>query len=117
MNRLKALALSLSVFAMLIFSGGTAQAAAGDWGYTTGANMRACGSTSPYAWQAPDGCVNSWLGYVDAGWRQVYCWRDGYWANGTNRWFKIRGNTRLGWISASTLPVQPSVPWCSSWNL
>lgn len=103
--------------AALAISGAPAHAAAGDYGYTTGANMHLCGSAAPYPWQSPDGCVNGTIGYVGASWRPVYCWRDGYYAGGTNRWFKIQGNTRRGWISASTMPVQPSVPWCSNWNL
>lgn len=109
----------LMVFVIPLLVNQPAQAAAGDLSYVlNGTNVRVCGSTD-LVW-----CGSSWNGIrgtvVGSQWDQTWCWRDGGWALGTNRWFKVTALTdvgwRTGWVIAAQVPVQATVPWCSSWQ-
>jgi hypothetical protein len=81
--------------------GSTAHAAAGDWGYTTGGNVRACAGWCAIVWVA------------SPGWLRVWCWRDGAWTAGSPRWFLVGRDGQFGgYMHASLVPVQPSVPRC-----
>lgn len=102
----------------LVTGGASAHAAPGDYSYVLDAtNVRSCGST-----YAPCGIMGSVYGNQ---WDQTWCWRDGDWALGTNRWFKVTAFVkvnptthayRTGWVSAALVPRQATVPYCSSWS-
>jgi surface antigen len=79
-----------------------AHAASGDVGYIASATVRSCPDTRCGA------TVQSVAGYVP-----VWCWRDAGSFNGTVRWFRVTVNSAKGWVSASQMPQQPVVPYCS----
>lgn len=70
-------------------------------------NVRACASTS---------CAS--LGITAYGqYATMYCWEDGGWALGTNRWFYMRVYTtavtwKSGFINAGGVPTQAKVGHC-----
>jgi len=45
---------------------------------------------------------------------QTWCWRDGGSYNGTPRWFRVSYSGQNGWVSASQMNPQPTVPYCSN---
>ncbi|MBA3825083.1 MAG: hypothetical protein H0X24_14455 [Ktedonobacterales bacterium] len=52
---------------------------------------------------------------VPAGtWVPTWCWRDGGSYNGTPRWFRIHYGGQDGWVSASQMSSQPTVPYCNN---
>jgi hypothetical protein len=64
--------------------------------------------------QAPvysDVWQNGYRGWVSGGVVMV-CWKDGSWANGTNRWFSIYTPSLSGFVSANLVSQQNSVPPC-----
>lgn len=87
-----------------------AQAASGDYSWVYGGyNVRACASTS--------GCpVLGMVAYSQ--WDRTWCYKDGGWAQGTNRWFDVTTYTGAGWktgfVIAAGLPnsLQARVPAC-----
>jgi surface antigen len=103
----RSLALALFLAALAVFSIGTAaQAASGDSGRISGANHRECPDTRCTA-----------RAYIPNGTRvPVWCWRDGGWAQNTNRWFRVRYNGLDAWVNANTMTDQPSVPYCSDFR-
>jgi hypothetical protein len=101
------------------FTAGTpAQAAAGDPSYVLGGTfLRTCGyTTAVWCGSFHSGIIGTTVGNQ---WPPTYCWRDGGWAGGTNRWFRVRVNTdvgvRTGYVSASQVPIQALVPHCPGW--
>lgn len=106
-----ALALTTAVLGAPVPAG----AAAGDKSRVgDGWNLRECGIS-------PGTC--GVFGYtVGDQWNETWCWRDN--AEGM-RWFKVTSwiNTGLthkwqkGWITASAVTQQATVPWCGSWDL
>jgi surface antigen len=47
-------------------------------------------------------------------WVQTWCWRDGGSYNGTPRWFRVSYSGQDGWVSASQMNPQPTVPYCNN---
>lgn len=43
----------------------------------------------------------------------MLCWKDGSWANGTNRWFAIYAGSISGFVNANLVTNQSTVPHCS----
>lgn len=81
----------------LVLAMPVAQAAAGDSGSIYATTMRSCPDTRCSA-----------LKSVPATSVPVYCWRDG-----SGRWFRINHSGLVGWVAASSMYRQPSVPYCS----
>lgn len=93
-----------------LFAAPGAQAAAGDdsWVYG-GYNVRTCSSTA---------CPSLGLTAYSQ-WDQTWCWQDGQWQQGTNRWFEVTSwvtssTWQTGFVIAAALPnsLQASVPGC-----
>lgn len=75
---------------------------------STGANMRACASSTACA-------IIGWLPNESA--VEMLCWWDGDWANGnywTNRWFKIRFSDGNALVHASLVTNQAAVRRCNT---
>lgn len=91
------------IAAIFGLSAPTATAASGDWGHTPGANLYGCTNPSTCGPGART---------VGEGWIQVWCWTDSSW----QRWFKVKawsgGAWREGWVPATQVDKQPSVPRC-----
>lgn len=86
-----------------------AQAASGDYSYVYGGyNVR--------AWDALNAPVLGMTAYSQ--WVRTWCYEDGDWAQGTNRWFEVTAYTGAGWktgfVIAAALPnaYQARVPHC-----
>ena len=47
-------------------------------------------------------------------WVPTWCWRDGGSYNGTPRWFRVSYHGQNGWVSASQMNPQPTVPYCNN---
>lgn len=84
---------------------GSTKAASGDYGkiYTSAA-QRTC--SDPRC-----GTLTTISGGT---WVQTWCWRDGGSYSGTPRWFRVRYSGRNGWVSASQMSPQPTVPYCNN---
>lgn len=90
--------------ATLMLAPTAAHASSGDYGKITSSSaQRSCADTRCGA-----------IATISAGsWVQTWCWRDAGSFGGTNRWFRVRYGSSNGWVSASQMNPQPSVPYCS----
>jgi hypothetical protein len=68
-------------------------------------------ATANHASVYADVWQNGYRGWVSGG-VVMLCWRDGSWANGTNRWFAIYGGSISGFVNANLVSNQSSVPAC-----
>lgn len=68
-------------------------------------------ATANHASVYADVWQNGYRGWVSGG-VVMLCWKDGSWANGTNRWFAIYGGSISGFVSANLVSNQNSVPAC-----
>lgn len=95
-------ALPLIVGTAALLPASTAQAAGG-WGTIPyGGYQRSCAYLS-----CP---TTAWVPAGSSVW--VNCWVDAGWANGTNRWFSTSYLGHGGFMSASVMYPQPTVPHC-----
>lgn len=65
--------------------------------------------------QAPvysDVYQGGYRGWVSGG-VTLLCWKDGSWANGTNRWFAVYGGSISGFVNANLISAQYPVKQCS----
>jgi hypothetical protein len=99
--RMAAGMVAIALTCMLVGMVPSANAARGDYGYTVGANVRAC----------PGWCaIVAWAG---AGSIRVWCWVDNQPYAGSPRWFQVSRDGQFGgYIHSSLLPGQPIVPHC-----
>ncbi|MEV8374981.1 hypothetical protein AB0P21_19750 [Kribbella sp. NPDC056861] len=101
-------ALSLVAATALLVTPATqadAKVDAGGWGRVPyGGNQRSCADVSCGVTGTVSGGTTIWL----------TCWKDGGWANGTNRWFwTVNYDTlKAGYMSASLIYPQPVVDHC-----
>lgn len=99
------LLLSALLAAAFTTSIASAKAASGDYGQI---------STSAAQLTCSDARCGTLATIPGGTWVQTWCWRDGGSYNGTPRWFRIHYAGQDGWVSASQMTSQPTVPYCSN---
>jgi surface antigen len=99
------LLLCILIAAVFLTATRSTKAASGDYGkiYTSAAQRTCSDSRCATLMTIPGGTQV-----------QTWCWRDGGSYNGTSRWFRVRFSGRDGWVSASQMNLQPTVPYCNN---